>query len=189
MGGKELSETTQPNPEQEARKERWLGELSNFIIEANQNTWAADGGEVDPQRPGYKELEYKRDNWLLRDSYTGYFRAPGMTTVYLDRVPVWTMAYAGHGQTEEHYDYVKDTFSFLKEALMAVSPDLPIRGPAEFVKDDKSYTFKMLEGDLTDGLWKEEITESGLVTFRQTGMVGVVIHKTPERKPVFPWDS
>lgn len=184
-----MSESAQPNPKQETSKEQWFEELSEFIVEANRNTWATDGGEVDPQRPGYKELEYIRGNWLLRDSYTGYFRAPGMTTVYKDKRPVWTMAYAGHGQTEDQYDQVKTTFSFLKEALMAVSPSLPIRGPEEYVNGDKRYTFNLLEGDMTDGLWKEEITECGIVTFKQSGLVGVVINKTPERQPVYPWDS
>ena len=178
-----------PNPEQEARKEQWLGELSEFIVEANRNTWAADGGEVEPQLPGFKTLEYKRGDWWLRDGYSGYFRAPGVTTVLKNDIPVWYMAYAGPGQTEEHYDKVKGTFSFLKEALMAVSPSLPIRGPEEYINGDKQYTFKMLEGDMTEGLWKEEITESGLVTFRQTGLVGIFIHKTADLQPVHPWDS
>lgn len=119
-----------PRYGQEVRKEQWLDELTEFIVEANRNTWAADGGEVEPQRPGFKELEYQRGGWLLRDSYTGYFRAPGMTTIYQDGIPVWAMAYAGHGQTEEYYYQVKQAFSFLKEALMAVSITLPIRGPS-----------------------------------------------------------
>lgn len=75
--------------EQEAAKEQWLQELSGFIVEADLNTWAADGAEVTPERPGYKELEYKKGLWRLRDSYTGYFRAPGMTTVYYKEVPAF----------------------------------------------------------------------------------------------------
>src|SRR3989344_9310709 len=95
-------------------KDQWLGQLSSFIVEANRNTWAAEGAEVSPERPGYKELEYRRGAWKLRDSYTGYFRAPGMTTVYYKDTPVWTMAYGGHGQTERHEASAKGTFNFLK---------------------------------------------------------------------------
>lgn len=174
--------------EQEMRKKIWLGELSDFIVEANKNTWASDGAEVDPERIGYKELEYQKGDWRLRDSYTGYFRAPGMTTVYQNELPVWTMQYGGHGQTEEFYDRVKGTFTFLKDALMAVKTNLPVRGPEIYEDGESKYTFTMLEGDLTDGLWKEEITESGLVTFRQTGIVGIVINKDQHRNPVKPWE-
>lgn len=79
----------------DSKREQWLADLSHFIVEANLNTWAADGAEVEPQRPGYKELEYQDGLWRLRDSYTGYFRAPGMTTVYYKGSPAWTMMYGG----------------------------------------------------------------------------------------------
>ena len=82
------------------RREQWLEELASFIVEANRNTWAAEGAEVSPERPGYKELEYKSGLWRLRDSYTGYFRAPGMTTIYYKDIPSWNMQYGGHGMTD-----------------------------------------------------------------------------------------
>ena len=51
-----------PNPEFEARKEAWLGDLAGFIIEAGRNGWAAEAQRVsNPQRPGFKELAYQRD--------------------------------------------------------------------------------------------------------------------------------
>jgi len=113
---------------------------------ANTRTWAADGAEVSPERPGYKELQFPYPNmsekdaeaykgwedWRLRDSYTGYFRAPGMTTVYYKGQPAWTMQFGGHGQTEGYEDRAKQTFNFLKAALMKVSPELPFRGPKKY---------------------------------------------------------
>ena len=168
-------------------KEQWLKELSEFIVEANCNTYAINEGEVLPQRPGYKEFEYKKGPWLLRDSYTGYFRAPGMTTVYYKDIPSWTMAYGGHGQTEGYEDRANQTFQFLKSALTQVNVGSPFRGPERYQVDNKVYTFNMLTGDITDGLWKEEITESGIVMFTQIGIVGCVIHKDSNRQPIFPW--
>lgn len=173
--------------EQEA-KEKWLKELAGFIVEANKNTWAAEGAEVEPERLGYKELEYKNGLWRLRDSYTGYFRAPGMTTVYYKDMPAWTMAYGGHGQTEGYEDRAKQTFEFLKSALMKVTSDLPFRGPEKYEDGENVYTFKMMHGDITDGLWREEITEGGILTFTQTGLVGAVIHRGPDRQPILPWN-
>jgi hypothetical protein len=184
-------------------KNEWLKKLSQFIVTANGKTWAADGAEVDPRRPGYKRLqwpypgdkmteqdrkEYKGwEDWRLEDEYTGYFRAPGMTTVYYKEKPAWTMSYGGHGQTKRYEKQAKQTFNFLKSALMKVTPELPFRGPEEYIEEDKKYTFKMIEGDITDGLWKEEITENGIVTFKQTGIVGIVINKDQSRKPLLPW--
>lgn len=188
--------------EQEAGKEAWLNNLANFIVIANGRTWAADSAEVDPQRPGYKELQwpypvlteeeqeaYKGwEDWTLRDSYTGYFRAPGMTTVYYKGEAAWTMQYGGHGQTEGYEDRAKQTFEFLKHALMKVSPELPIRGPREYIEGSNRYEFEMLEGNLEDGLWRERITEDGIETFTQTGLVGVVIHRDANKQPVLPWN-
>jgi len=187
--GTELKKT----PEQEERKQVWLTELSRFIVQANLATWAGEGKEVPPQRPGYKELQYpspeeSQGDWMLRDSYAGYFRAPGMTTVYYKGIPVWTMQYGGHGQTEGHEGNAKETFGFLKEALKKVSPELPFRGPKELVIGDKKYEFQMLEGTIEDGLWREKITENGEVTFTQVGMVGVVIGKDQDRNPIYPWN-
>ncbi|MBI3397607.1 hypothetical protein HY045_03975 [Candidatus Woesebacteria bacterium] len=176
------------NPDQEQAKEKWLSYLAEFIVEANKNTWAAEGAEVEPERKGYRELEYKRGEWRLRDSYTGYFRAPGMTTVYYKDMPVWTMAYGGHGQTEGHENGAKQTFQILKEALIRVTPSLPFRGPEKYQDGKNQYSFKMLKGNITNGLWEEEITEDEVTTFTQTGIVGIVIHKSKDRQPILPWN-
>ncbi len=200
------------NTEKE-RKETWLKNLADFIVIANGKTWAADGAEVDPQRPGYKELQwpypsimrknvekmteeeleayeaYKGwEDWMLRDSYTGYFRAPGMTTVYYKGQPVWTMQYGGHGQTEGYEDRVRQTYKFLKAALKQVTPEMPFRGPKEYVEDNKRYEFTLLEGDITDCLWREKITEDNQLTFTQTGIAGIVIHRDGNKQPQLPWN-
>ncbi len=116
------------SPEEEARKEKWLKDLAAFIVDANTHTRAAEGAEVKvPQRPKYKELQWPlldpktgkiEGEWELRYSYTGYFRAPGMATIYYKGKTAWTMAYGGTGMTEGKYETVKPTFGFLKKALM-----------------------------------------------------------------------
>jgi len=174
-------------PEHEA-KEAWVVELSHFIVEANINTWAAEGAEVEPERPGYQELEYKKGLWRLRDSYTGYFRAPGMTTVYYKDTPAWNMQYGGHGMTEGYEDRAKATFNFLKSALMKVTPELPYRGPLHHQDGDYNYDFRLLNGDIMDCLWEEKIREKGMLTFTQTGMAGIIIPRDASKKPRFPWN-
>lgn len=191
-------------PEQEAKKEAWLKKLADFIVIANGKTWAADGAEVDPRRPGYKRLQWPYpdkkmteqdwndyrgwEDWRLEDEYTGYFRAPGTTTVYYKDQPAWTMQYGGHGQTEGYKDRAAQTIEHLKAALRQVSPDMPFRGPKEYIEGNKRYEFTLLEGDITDCLWREKITEGGQLTFTQTGLAGIVIQRNENRRPIYPWD-
>ncbi|MBF8250303.1 MAG: hypothetical protein HW400_904 [Candidatus Levybacteria bacterium] len=192
------------NPVELEIKNEWLKKLSNFIVIANGKTWAAEGAEVPPRRPGYKRLQWSYpaekmtdqdrkdyegwEDWRLEDEYTGYFRAPGTTTVYYKDKTAWTMSYGGHGQTDGYEDQAKQTFIFLRSALMRVSAKLPFRGPENHEDGNKRYTFKMMEdGNIEDGLWKEEITEGGIVTFRQTGFVGIIINKDQNKKPILPW--
>jgi len=111
-----------------------------------------------------------------------------MTTVYYKGIPAWIMSYGGHGQTEEYYGIAKPTFEFLKAALKHVSPEMPFRGPKEYVEGDKKYEFEMIEGNIEDGLWRERVTENGISTFRQIGVVGLVINKDSNRNPIYPWN-
>lgn len=199
-----MNREMQLTPEQQAKKEAWLKNLADFIVIANGKTWAADGAEVEPRRPGYKRLQWpypddkmpeqdKEDykgwgNWRLEDEYTGYFRAPGMTTVYYKDQPVWTMQYGGHGQTEGYEGRAKQTYEFLKVALRQVTREMPFRGPKEYIEGNKRYEFALLEGDITDCLWREKIIEDGQLTFTQTGLAGIVIQRDSNRQPINPWD-
>lgn len=170
----------------EEKREAWLKKLAEFIVEANKNTWAADKGEVTPQRPGCKELDYKKEDWHLRDSYTGYFRAPGMTIIYYKGQPAWTMAYGGSGMEEDKYEITGSTFDFLKAALMKVTPQLPYRGPKNY--RDGEYKYKLrVNGDLADFDGKEEIFKNKELVFSQLFFGGVVINKDSSRHPVYPW--
>lgn len=188
-------------PKQKALKGGWLKDLAEFIVIANRKTWAADAAEVPPQRPGYKELQWPYpqmceenqklyrgwEDWVLRDSYTGYFRAPGMTTVYYKDRPAWTQSYGGPGMIRSHYDKAKSTFEFLKAALKKVTPGLPFRGPSEYAEENRHYIFR-LEGDIEDFTWIESIVENEVLAFMQTGFGGIVIHHDERRLPVYPWD-
>nr|MBI4156900.1 hypothetical protein [Candidatus Woesearchaeota archaeon] len=169
-------------------KQQWLDDLANFIVEADLKTWAGNGLEVEPERKGYKELEYCRGEWRLRDSYTAYFRAPGMTTVYFKNKSAWTMAYGGTGQSEICDEIVKTTFEFLKETLRQVSVEMPFRGPREYIKGNWKYTFKLLKGDITDFLGKEEIYRNHYKIFTQTVLGGITIHKNTDGKRLYPWN-
>ncbi len=177
-------------PEQEVRKEQWLGQLADFIIEAGHHGWAAEAPKVEaPQRPGFKELAYERGEWVYRDSYAGYYMGPGSSVVYFRDKPVWYMSYGGDGQRPEFYDKAKETYAFLRRALMQPEPDLPIRGPRSLQEDDgrKVYWFDY-KGTLANASWNEMILLDHLQVFGQRGEVGLIIDKDENRLPVYPWD-
>lgn len=174
-------------PPEENRKQLWLQKLANFTVEANRNTWAADKGKVDPERPGFKEMEYSRGPWRLRDSYTGYFSAPGMTVVYYKDKPAWTMAYGGKGMEENERSYTKSTFQFLKSALMKITPDFPYRGPKHYQKDSRSYD-SSVKGDLVNFIGSEFIRRNGILEFSQVFFGGIVVDKDSSKEPISPWE-
>ena len=58
-----------------------LEQLAKFLVKAKVQTYASDGKEIEPQRPGFKELEFKEEDWEYRDSYAGFFFAPCFPTI------------------------------------------------------------------------------------------------------------
>src|SRR3989344_3682851 len=143
------------------KKHEWLRELADFIVEANTKGWAAEKNSAEPIFPGMKSVYYRRGVWELRDNYFDYFRVPGFTVISQNNKPVWMMTYFGRGQTPGYEQIVKQTFSFLKRALMKATPNMPFRGPSEYVEEDWVYEFKLIKGDIEDFLWEEKILKSG----------------------------
>ena len=108
-----------------------LEELAEFLVRAKKSTYAGDGREVVPERHGFKELEYKEGDWSYRDSYAGFFIAPGQEVVRFREEPIWAMAYTGGmNQLVGNVEFAKRTFKLLKLALSQVEPSAPFRGPA-----------------------------------------------------------
>lgn len=173
--------------EQVDRKKKWLKDLSEFKVEADLKTWAADAGELPPE-DGFKRHQYIRNEWRLLDSYTGFFRAPGFTTVYYMEVPAWTMAYHGEGMRKGHEDLADETFAFLRKALMRVTPDLPFRGPGYFLDGGWIYIFQLRAGNIEDFRGKEDIYSTNDRVFTQEMIGGLVLPKDANRKIVYPWD-
>ncbi|MEK6848741.1 MAG: DUF5680 domain-containing protein [Nanoarchaeota archaeon] len=171
----------------ESKKELWLEELANFIVEANKNTWAGEGGEVPARFRDGTSLYYRKGEWELEDDYTGYFSAPGMTRVLYKGRSVWTMAYFGAGQLGGEEHLVKDTFQFLKRALMRVTPEMPFRGPGIYNEDNWRYNFRLLRGAIVDFIGREAIYHNQSLVFTQTVGGGIVRHKDEKGEVIAPW--
>jgi hypothetical protein len=133
---------------------------------------------VPSQRPGFKELEHKRGLWSYRDSYSGFYCAPGDEIVRLNEVPVWFMAYAGGMLPDLRRDasLAADTFAFLKTSLAQVKPNLPFRGPPHFSQNGFSYLFRAT-GDITGATALERIRCRNRDVFAYNIIVSLIASK------------
>ncbi len=156
-----------------------LEDLANFLVKAKTKTYAGNSKEVAPQRSSFRELEFKEGNWHYRDSYAGFFMAPGQEVVYFNSRPVWAMAYAGGmlPQYRENKEFASKTFSFLKKALLQVKESRPFRGPKNFKEEEWEYKDSS-EGAITNFKGTEHIHYQGKEVFRQNYVGGLIKHKT-----------
>lgn len=155
-----------------------IDNLISFLIRAKSQTYAGGGKEIAPQRPDFKELEYKEGNWEYRDSYTGFYFAPGQEVVRFKGQPIWIMAYSGGMNPEYHGNmiFAKQTFIFLKKALLRAGKSKPFRGPENFREGDYEYR-NSTEGDVKDFKGTERIFYKGKEVFRQHYMGGLILPK------------
>ncbi|MBI5148258.1 hypothetical protein HZA33_01110 [Candidatus Pacearchaeota archaeon] len=158
-----------------------LEELAGFLVRAKKATYAGDGAEVAAdkvQRPGFKELVYREGDWEYRDSYKGFYLAPGQEIVRFKGEAVWAMAYSGGMSFKDHgnLDFAKKTFAFLKKALSQVNEKMPFRGPGNFKEGEYSYMF-WIEGDIKDFHGVERISFGSRQVFKQHYIGGLIISK------------
>jgi hypothetical protein len=155
-----------------------LEELAQFLVKAKTSTYVAGGKEVPPLRPGFKELEFQEGDWYYRDSYAGFFQAPGQEVVYFKGHPVWIMSYCG-GMNQSYHnniDFATETFRFLKAALKRVDVSRPFRGPRSFKQGDFDYIDES-KGDMTLFSGIEKILFRGHEVFRQHYHGGLIVTK------------
>jgi len=155
-----------------------LKKLNQFLYEANANGYAGGGKEIQAQRPKFKEIEYSEGDWYYRDSYSGFFFAPGQEVVYFKNNPIWAMAYAGGMKEKYHGDakFAGETFGFLKNAMMAMDRSKPFRGPKKFGEGDYRYESKVV-GNAKDFIGNEKIYYKNELVFEQHFIGGLIIGK------------
>lgn len=155
-----------------------ISQLKKFLFNANANGYANNEQRIMPQRPNFKELDYIEGDWYFRDSYTGWYQAPGQEVVYYKDKPVWVMAYSGGIKPEyqQNEKLTEETFIFLKEALLKMDPEKPYRGPINYKRDEWCYISKV-KGDVKDLLGNEKIYFRNDLVFEQNFIGGMVINK------------
>lgn len=64
-------------------KNEWLKNLAQFIVIANGKTWAGDGAEVDPRRPGYKRLQWPYPDEKMTEDGILTFKQAGIVALVI----------------------------------------------------------------------------------------------------------
>lgn len=160
-----------------------LEKLARFLVKAKKNTYAsANKMNIETERPLHNELEFSEEEFYYRDSYVGFFQAPGMEEVRLGKngETIWTMAYSG-GMLPEYQEisniiFAKKTFTFLKKALSLIEESKPYRGPEELIDGDWKYECSV-EGNLKRFKGHEKIFYKNKEIFNQDFIGGIVLDK------------
>jgi hypothetical protein len=157
-----------------------LKKLNSFLGRAALTTYAGGGPNVDPDEPGFKELEYREGDWHYKDSYTGFFRSWGREVVWYQDKPVWNQLYGGGMQPGYCDDtkFARDTFDFLKKALSDGEKveDFQPRGPKKYEDGDWSYICKW-KGSIEKFEGHEEIAYKSKTVFTHDFFGGLAIAK------------
>lgn len=145
-----------------------LEDLAAFLVRAKRFTCAGDGTNVPPQRPNFRGMAYPEGDWDYQNSYSGFYRASGQEIVRFQGKPVWVLAYSGGMLPEYHgqFKLARETFTFLKKALLQVEESRPFRGPPEFSEGKFKYV-NSNEGDITFFFGQERICFEDREVFRQ----------------------
>jgi len=146
-------------------------QLAKFLVKAKKATYAsANKMKISQERPLHDELEFEENGFYYRDSYIGFFQAPGMEEVRLEKngKTIWTMAYSGGmlPPYQKDFGFAKQTFTFLKRALSAVKESMPFRGPENLKEEEWEYKNKV-EGDIIRFIGREIILFKGKEVFTQ----------------------
>lgn len=156
-----------------------LKKLARFLVEAKTKGGYGFGKALSKSwRKKFKELHYKKGKYYYRDSYAGFFYAPGQEVVYYNNKPIWAMAYSGGMMEKYHGDvkFAKEVFTFLGKALGKVPLSKPFRGPKTLKSGDFKYVSKV-SGNIKDFSGVETIFYKGKKVFRQYYIGGLIISK------------
>jgi hypothetical protein len=152
-----------------------LKRLSEFLNEANENMYAADGRRIKSTRLESRDLEFKKGDLVCHDTYFGNKNFIGEEVVYEKDSPVWGVNYFGF--IIDRKFSADQVYGFLKKALLQEYNDIiPVRGPKSFKESDFEY-MNVVDGDLRCFTGKEEILFKGKIIYRAFYHGGLIIGK------------
>jgi hypothetical protein len=150
----------------------------NFLYNAHLKTYAGDGEDRKKTKcakskiPDHQEYLYKEKDWEYFDSYAGHSFPPGKEIVFYKNKPFWTMSYQGQYIGNKRVA-IKETYSFLREALRNNKKEKPFRGPTSYERDGWEYSYKM-KGDWQYFTGREEVRHRNKLIFFQDVMGSII---------------
>jgi hypothetical protein len=140
--------------------------FAQFLRTAKAATYAGQNDEasVAPALEDSKQLEHRDGAWLYRDIYVGLLRFVGQEIVYFNDRAIWSMSYGGGLVDPARAASAKPIYAFLRQALLSVAPEFPVRGPAVLEAGQLRYTCTA-EGSLERFHGMERITQEGLPVY------------------------
>jgi hypothetical protein len=153
------------------------GILAQFLVTAKTRTYAAGGASssaaVSARLPGSHQLEFREGELLYRDIYFGGAHFAGQEVVYQVETPIWSMCYAGGWTVDLDESEISTAASILQAALRHTPPDLPFRGPLEYLAGDFAY-HNQVEGGLARFAGRERIEKMGSTVYALAYTGGVL---------------
>lgn len=127
-----------------------IGEIIEFRLKANVNTYAAFMNQVDSTRIDSCDFRFQEGDFAYHDTYVGGEQFAGEEAVWKNGKAVYAMNYLGRVLGENF------SGNFLKEALRAATIECPYRGPEFYQSGEYIYKSKV-SGDFTWFQGYEEI--------------------------------
>lgn len=132
-------------------------QLTDFLLKARTQTYAAGTGKVESLIPGTEQFEYQESEFSYRDIYNvGKGKFVGLETIYFDEKPVWSMAYYGNfGKLSE-----EETDLTLRKALMDKWDEVRIWNTVEYSVGEYEYLNEGM-GTIEELQGTEKISKNG----------------------------
>lgn len=151
--------------------------LRQFLIDSNKSGYA--GGEEKKwikERDGSTTIPFKKGDWRSHDNYFGGEPYGGRAVVFQKDKPVWMMVY--YGWVAKNFA-TNPIYGILRNALMRMPEDYPLRGPKEYREGEYNY-INSWEGDVERFSGEEKITQGEKLIYKANYIGGLI----DERKGV-----
>ena len=113
--------------------------LIDFILKAKLSGYASGGeGQEKKFDDGSLGFELIANGYKYLDRYNGFNPFAGAEHIYDSKASlIWIMNY--YDEVLPDHSNPKKIYSFLKEAMLLISPEYPFRGPSTLEKENLRY--------------------------------------------------